>query len=83
MSESQAAMHGAKRFSGGRIALRYSVPKIDDVAVHYLRCRDVWSSAFRIWIPAHREQRLAYSVQVQSKRIKRDVHDLRFHRPAV
>src|SRR5277367_5723048 len=51
-----------KRCLGGRIALRHSFQKTDDVAVHYLRRGDVRSAAFRIWLLAYGEHRLASSV---------------------
>src|SRR5271170_6315626 len=66
------------RCFGGRIALRHSFQKTDDVAVHYLRCDHVRSSAFWIRLLAHSEQRLACSVPVQSKHIERYAHDLHF-----
>src|SRR5271163_523725 len=51
-----------KRFLRGRIALRHSFQKTDDVAVYYLRRRNVRSPAFRIWLLAHGEHRLARSL---------------------
>src|SRR5271155_1248392 len=51
-----------KRFLSGRIALRHPFQKTDDVAVYYLRRRDVRSAAFRIWLLAYGEHRLASSV---------------------